>query len=481
MLDKELTSLLAIVKDELGHQVLPSMEAGAQQQIVMCGQRILGCLVADLRRLPDLQAAAWRAYSGLCADLSRKLGEAEVKPLTDGLSAERSDPQLLEAVLQKISARLASLENDDEAHTLLGKVVQIENRLRADFLSACEAEITGGPHGGGSAAEGLSQDEMVRLRDWLRQRFESDAHLEIVGSRRIPGGLSKQTIFVSLKGVTSLPETVVLRIDWAGSPVRSTVVDEFQTIEALHREGVKVPQPFALEASGKVLGGPFLVLSKAEGRNIGDALDVHAGSPAFAADLARVLAKLHSIAPKTFGSDVNGADIETRERMAREIAAFESGWRALNEPSLTLETAFSWLKNHMDLAGGARSLIHKDVGCHNMLVKDDRVTALIDWEMAAIGNPAQDLGYAYPTVVQMCDWDDFMSAYAEVAVAVPSRAEIDYYTLWGYTWLNVMLLQARAAFVSGAAHDLRLGYATAYLLARLQARLSAKLTELLVL
>jgi len=270
----------------------------------------------------------------------------------------------------------------------------------------------------------------------------------------------------------------VVRLDWANSAVGTTVVDEFRIIQTLFNAGVKVPQPYAMEPTGTVLGGPFLLVSKAEGTNLGDALNVRGGTLAFAQDLARTLAKLHAVPANSFDDSVDGAHESVRERILREITKFEADWRALDEPSPALETAFAWLRQNVDLADGPRCLIHKDVGCHNMLAKDDQVSVLLDWETAAIGTAAQDLGYAHPSVIQMCDWEDFIAAYVEAGGVAPSQAQIDYYTLWGFTWTYTMVLQTRAILASGV-NDVRVAFAATYLLSRTGARLREKLYSII--
>jgi aminoglycoside phosphotransferase (APT) family kinase protein len=144
-----------------------------------------------------------------------------------------------------------------------------------------------------------------------------------------------------------------------------------------------------------------------------------------------------------------------------------------------METAFAWLKQNITLADGPRSLIHKDPGCHNMLAHEDKLSVLLDWETAAIGNPAQDLGYVYPLVIQMCAWSDFMAAYVEAGGPAISQAQVDYHTLWGYTWVNSMVMQAEQMFVSGVANEIRAGFAGTYLISRTEARLREKLHSLL--
>lgn len=476
-------SYLSIVKDELGSRLMPALEAGQMQQIAMCGHYILAKLVTDERHLPALRETAVREIAvqlpALRALLTAGDGPAQVAALETQLreGSNSEDFRRIESMLQAISTLLIA-HHDASANALNKALVGIETRLHARFRSAYLDEIKRSAVAGGQQ-EVLTADRLKQLTAWLRERFPGNDAIEITGIKQIPGGFSKHTIFLFLANAKTLPDTVVVRLDWAGSAVGTTVTDEFNIIDTLFNAGVKVPQPFALEASGGVLGGPFLLVSKAEGINPGDSFEVPNGSKAFALDLARNLARLHTIPLAAFGDKVVGAKDTTRERVLREIAKFEADWRALNKPSASMETAYAWLKQNIALADGPRSLIHKDPGCHNMLVHQDKLSVLLDWETAAIGNPAQDLGYLAALMMQLCDWREFMAAYAEAGGPAIDQAQIDYYMLWGYTWVNTMVMQAGAAFEAGLVNEIRAGFAGTYLAARTEARLRDKLIELI--
>ena len=267
-------------------------------------------------------------------------------------------------------------------------------------------------------------------------------------------------------------------MDWANSPVAGSVRDEFHLLKIIFDAGITVPRPYAEEPTGDVLGQPFMLLGLARGTNVGDVLDVWNGSPAVAFELARSLGRLHSVPVEKLRDQGLDVDTTARDRMAREIDQYENNWRATGVASIALEIAFAWLRENIHLSDGPRALIHRDAGAHNLLSAEGRLTALIDWEHATIGTAAQDLGYIYPTVVQMCDWTDFMNMYVEAGGTAPTADQLNYYTLWGYTWTMSNLTGARAAFGSGASQDIRLGYADAYYSSRFQARLTDMLQKL---
>jgi aminoglycoside phosphotransferase (APT) family kinase protein len=60
---------------------------------------------------------------------------------------------------------------------------------------------------------------------------------------------------------------------------------------------------------------------------------------------------------------------------------------------------------------GSSAFVHGDAGPYNMLVENDRLTALLDWEFAHLGDPAEDLGIARCYAEDFMDWGEFMRVY----------------------------------------------------------------------
>ncbi|MET0658758.1 MAG: phosphotransferase family protein, partial [Steroidobacteraceae bacterium] len=270
----------------------------------------------------------------------------------------------------------------------------------------------------------FTQQQLQAFAAFLKESCGSSGSAEVVEVVQLPGGFSKQTYRVRLSPGSEWPEEVVVRYDPADSVFGVTVDKEFGIIRILHDRGVRVPRPYALEISSTVLGAPFMVTARAPGHSIGDSYQVEGGTVAFGRSLARELAQMHSIPADVFGTALYGADVDAVARLRGEIAKFYESWQQTGCTSIAMECAFHWLRQNLHLAEGRRALIHRDVGCHNLIVADDEVSALVDWEAAAIGNPAQDLGYCLKTVVQFMPWEDFLAAYAAAGGVIPTTEEI---------------------------------------------------------
>jgi aminoglycoside phosphotransferase (APT) family kinase protein len=311
--------------------------------------------------------------------------------------------------------------------------------------------------------EPLDANQKLALRNYLRNKFPSETGVEIGNVKLVVGGGSKQTLIVDLHGTKQLPDAIVLRLDSAGGVVVSKVVDEFNLIQTLHNAGMMVPQPLSIESGKSILGAPFIVVSRIEGHNIGDWEEVTEPSRAFAIDLAHTLAILHNIRPDPAGAGLPGANVTTRERVTCELAAFEDSWRTYGEASIAIEQAYAWLKSHIEFADGQRSIIHCDVGCHNMLGHNGRLTALLDWETAVIGNPAQDLAYVRHTVEQMMPWNEFLTEYENAGGRIPGEGVLDFYRLWRGVFTMHYEYMARSFFLSGSSYSLIIAYSSQHM------------------
>ena len=422
-------------------------------------QRMLGMLLQRRRVIPLAEKQALEKFDSMLDDLCAEVGALDggmmlVAELTQHIRT-RPDYACAESALQT-AVLLLSAHPNARKRKLQGQIAAVNFELHNSFFQAALNDAVGAATA--SVDESLNADQQQALQAWLRQEFPTDPLLQITGVRALSGGASKKTLVVELDNVTHLPQATVVRMDKAAGVAESTVVDEYFLLQLTHSAGLPVPVPYALESSGKVLGAPFVLLSYVEGRNIGDWTEVTEPSREFAVDVAHTLARLHQIPEAAVQGRLPGADSTTRERMQRDMQRFENTWRASGQPSIVLEQAYAWLKEHLELAEGRRSIVHCDPGIHNMVARDGRLAALLDWETAVIGNPAQDLTYMRPKVNSMIAWEDFLHEYQVAGGVLPSAGEMDFYELWRGVFSMHFNSMARAFYLSGMASSLVLAY-----------------------
>ncbi|MGB4136794.1 MAG: phosphotransferase family protein [Microbacterium sp.] len=168
--------------------------------------------------------------------------------------------------------------------------------------------------------------------------------------------------------------------------------------------GVAVPQIHATCTDESVLGVPFYVMEFLDGLVITDEEpEAFAGAEQRRAIAFATLDELVGL----HGIDVTRGGLETIGRpdgyLTRQVGTFSTLWEQVTERSVPqVIEAGSWLASHVPVSQRA-ALVHGDYRIGNlMFAKEDRprVMAILDWEMATLGDPLADLGYFLATYGQ---------------------------------------------------------------------------------
>ncbi|KAF8061385.1 Acad10 [Scenedesmus sp. PABB004] len=174
---------------------------------------------------------------------------------------------------------------------------------------------------------------------------------------------------------------------------------EFRVLAALAGTRVPVPRALALCADRGVLGTPFYVMSFASGTIFTDPRLPGAAPAARAAvygALADTLAALHALDPAALGLAGFG---QPARYCGRQVARWAAQYGAsVRSPSAAALRVAGWLRDNVppgDADGSVPpAVVHGDYRLDN-LVYDDRleVVAVLDWELATLGNPWADVAY----------------------------------------------------------------------------------------
>lgn len=240
----------------------------------------------------------------------------------------------------------------------------------------------------------MDEAARARLAAWLTAAAGAPVGIESMAL--LSGGAIQQNWAMDVtRGGAS--ERWVLRTDnaavLAASLPRTT---EYALLRAAFAAGATVPEPLFCCATAEVTGAPFFVMRRAEGVARGHLLVRQAaaagsdGDPALAAALGRELACIHTIRPPRDDLAMLPAppDDPAGEFVARQRAALD----AAGTPRPVLE----WGLRHLERAAplpGETVLNHNDFRTGNYMVHEGRITAVLDWEFAAWGDPHADLGW----------------------------------------------------------------------------------------
>jgi aminoglycoside phosphotransferase (APT) family kinase protein len=170
-----------------------------------------------------------------------------------------------------------------------------------------------------------------------------------------------------------------------GGDVRDMGV-EAAVVRAAGEAAMPVAELVASSNQSNPLGASFMVLSAVEGETIArkilrDDEFAHARE-VLPAQLGTALAQLHSIP-----LDRVPALPETDQ-----VEQYRTMLDTLDQPHPTFELAFRWLDAHRP-SSTARTIVHGDFRLGNVMVGADGLRAVLDWELAHIGDPMEDLGW----------------------------------------------------------------------------------------
>jgi aminoglycoside phosphotransferase (APT) family kinase protein len=232
----------------------------------------------------------------------------------------------------------------------------------------------------------------------LLKRHYGAASVRIDGLRLLTGGASRQTwsfdaVLQRPDGEERLP--LVVRMDprqQAGLMSRET---EFRLLSAAHSEGVPVPK--ALLMLDNSFDAPGFIMERVEGETIARRLlrdDEYAPArQAMTGQLARALAAIHRIDPRQHGLDSLPAPYPGKSAAETEVNRYEDTYRATApDPHPALELAFRWLRRNLPPAAEP-TLVHGDFRIGNIIFGPEGLRAVLDWELAHIGDPMEDLGW----------------------------------------------------------------------------------------
>lgn len=316
-------------------------------------------------------------------------------------------------------------------------------------------------------------DQQV-LEDWLRRNLTLPAEAPLT-IEQCPGGHSNLTYALRCGEVE-----MVLRRPPAG-PVAPTAHDmprEYRLLRAIHPWFHLAPRPLLLAEVESPLGVPFYLMERRHGIIIRNEVPA-----AIAGDrdlprkigerLVDTLVELHAI-------DLDHSGLIALGKPANFVRRQVDGWtrrweRARIDDLPAMDELARWLLARLPRESARPALIHNDYKLDNVMLEaenPERVVALLDWEMATIGDPLIDLGLllcywpeandpeifasALPRVTTSPGWlkrDDLIVRYA--ARSGRPIDEIGWYHVFAIFRLAVIMQQIYYRYRAGQTSDVR--------------------------
>lgn len=306
-----------------------------------------------------------------------------------------------------------------------------------------------------------------RLRAFLAARVEGASDVAVTGLRRTGTGSSRENWPFDARWVDRSGATVhrelLLRRDPQSAVVDTGRVTEFALLAALAHTEVPAPSAYWLDDTGEELLRPGMVVARLPGSThravLRDKnplrLTVDDRSK-LAVRLCDLLADVHQVDIDATGlRDVlptpvpNPAEAEL-DRWERQLDQAEL------EPQPALRWTSRWLRDHLPPEPTRLVLVHGDFRPANVLVHEGDVRALLDWELAHLGDPLDDLGwYCAPLYAREHfvpgGWEqaDFLRHYTERTGQHVDTDALRFWQILTVFRLAVIALQGIRIFCTG--------------------------------
>ncbi len=166
----------------------------------------------------------------------------------------------------------------------------------------------------------------------------------------------------------------------------------------------------------------------------------------FARQCGEILARIHGMNTRSvpFLADLSAQ---------RQIMLYRNIYDRYDHPVPALEVAFRWAERHLP-AIAPETVVHGDFRMGNLICGEQRIQAVLDWELACMGDPMQDLGWlcvktwrfggGYP-VGGIGKRTDLFAAYERASGATVDPARVRFWEGWGcIKWAIICLMKGQS-------------------------------------
>lgn len=392
-----------------------------------------------------VRAAIGQAVDGLDEQLARSV---QSRLPGEGAPGPVRHDQLLDAV----DAAVEALADEDlRRRELLRAVSRAELAFRQGLERAASATL--------DELRRPTADSSTLTTEAIQSAVEtllpSWSGVRVSGVRRAGGLLSKEVLFVD---VVVADETVplVLRRNRPDDATRVDASDEFPVMRAMFERGLPVPEPLAATADPAVLGRPVLLMRKAKGETCHE--DKIVDHSRLMQQAATFLATLHN-------TKVDGAGLpipEPREDNAafwrRRIEYQFAWWRETAvQPATVMHRVRDWLVERVEWVGDRLVVVHGDFVMRNLMADGGDLSAVLDWEYAHLGHPAEDFLMLEPLAASYEPWRQMGATYRAAGGSPITGEQAAFCKIWRTFQTATINAAMERMFRDGTSDDIMFG------------------------
>ena len=283
----------------------------------------------------------------------------------------------------------------------------------------------------------------------------------IDGLRRLSGGASRETWSFDLVAPDGTRQGLVLRRDPGAHSGQFDRATESRLLECAAAAGVPVPRVRLVLRDEHGLGSGF-VMDRVEGETIPRRI---LRDEAYASALPHLAEQCGEIAARIHVIDVDALPSLAVQDAAMQVSQQRELLDLFAEPHPAFELALRWLEARVP-APTAPALVHGDFRNGNFVVGSDGIRAVLDWELAHLGDPVEDLGWLCvkswrfgvddKLVGGFGDVRDLLDAYAKAGGREVDEATLQFWVALGTVKWGVICVGQAFAHLSGAVRSVEL-------------------------
>lgn len=308
----------------------------------------------------------------------------------------------------------------------------------------------------------MAVEEPVQLAAQLTEVLGArwSAPVRVSGLHRMSGGASRETwAFEAVSGDEPARSLVLQRERPGGVRTGGGMAAEGDLVRLAAANGVPVPEVIATDGGGGELGAPFVISRRVAGETIPRKLlrdvEFEGVRPKLARQAGRALGLIHRMPVGSVSASLDDGD---------QIEQFRGLLDVLGEPHPAFELGLRWLDQRRP-PRRATAIVHGDFRTGNLVVDDTGLAAVLDWELAHLGDPTEDLGWFCVRAWRFGSPEraggfgplsDLLDGYAETTGVAVDPGDVRWWEAMGTLKWGVMCIIQASTHLNGSSRSVEL-------------------------
>ena len=289
------------------------------------------------------------------------------------------------------------------------------------------------------------------LGSLLSKKLESESiNGEIINLEPLTGGASKEIWKFEVKLKDKSEKYILRRGSGIEGPLAIKTSDEALIQKTVKKLGALVPEIISVSSLSEPLGDSY-IMKFVEGETIARKIlrdsQYKKALQKLAFECGESIAKIHQ-------TDIAELSFLPKKTVKEQLNDLYETYTVFNQPSPVFEYTYLWLKKQ-NFGGIDDALVHGDFRLGNIIVSQDGLQSIIDWELAHVGNPLQDLGWICGNSWRFGNKDkvvggfgnlkDLLDGYNSISEYQVDQETVRVWQVFGtFRWGVICLIQASA-------------------------------------